>query len=96
MEDNDLGKKSFKHIVDWYKDISQYCGEIPIVIFANKVDLVEEGDNSDYSKIQKLVDKHNFLGYYKTSAKTGDGVIGAFNAIIDNLYHKYKALSAEL
>ena len=95
LEDNNLGKKSFKHIVDWYKDITQYCGEIPIVIFANKVDL-EEGDNSDDSKIQKLVDKHNFLGYYKTSAKTGDGVIEAFNAIIENLYHKYRALSAEL
>lgn len=95
LEDNDLGKKSFKHIVDWYKDISQYCGEIPIVIFSNKVDLVDE-DNSDESKIQKLVEKHNFLGYYKTSAKTGDGVIDAFNAIIEKLYNKYKTLSAEL
>ena len=95
LEDTDLGKKSFKHIVDWYKDISQHCGEIPIVIFANKVDLVDE-DNLDDSKIQKLVEKHNFLGYYKTSAKTGDGVIEAFNTIIEKLYHKYKALSAEL
>ena len=95
LEGNDLGKKSFKHIVDWYKDITQYCGEIPIIIFANKVDLVEE-DNLDDSKIQKLVEKHNFLGYYKTSAKTGHGVIEAFNVIIENLYSTYKALSAEL
>ncbi len=96
LEDNNLGKKSFKHIVDWYKDITQYCDEIPIIIFANKVDLVEEGDNSDDAKIQKLVAKHHFLGYYKTSAKTGGGVIEAFNAIIEKLYHKYKALSAEI
>ena len=95
LEDTNIGKKSFKHIVDWYKDISQYCGEIPIVIFANKVDLLDEA-NSDDSKIQKLVEKHNFLGYYKTSAKTGNGVIEAFNTIIEKLYHKYKALSAEL
>jgi len=95
LEDTTVGKKSFKHIIDWYKDISQYCGEIPIVIFANKVDLVDEA-NLDDSKIQKLVDKNKFLGYYKTSAKTGDGVIEAFNTIIEKLYHKYKALSAEL
>jgi len=95
LEDNNLGKKSFKHIVDWYRDICKYCDEIPVVIFANKVDLVDE-NSSDDSKIQKLVDKHNFLGFYKTSAKTGDGVIEAFNAIIEKLYHKYKALLSEL
>ena len=95
LEDNDLGKNSFNHIVDWYMDISKYCNEIPVVIFANKVDLVDE-NNSDDSKIQKLVDKHNFLGFYKTSAKTGDGVIKAFNAIIKKLYHNYITLSSEL
>jgi small GTP-binding protein len=95
LEDNDLGKNSFNHIVDWYMDISKYCNEIPVVIFANKVDLMDE-NNSDDSKIQKLVDKHNFLGFYKTSAKTGDGVIKAFNAIIKKLYHNYITLSSEL
>jgi small GTP-binding protein len=95
LEDNDLGKNSFNHIVDWYMDISKYCNEIPVVIFANKVDLMDE-NNSDDSNIQKLVDKHNFLGFYKTSAKTGDGVIKAFNAIIKKLYHNYITLSSEL
>ena len=95
LEDNGLGKKSFKHIADWYREISKYCGEIPVVIFANKVDLVDE-NNSDDSKIQKLVDKHNFLGFYKTSAKTGDGVIEAFNAVIEKLYHKYITFSSVL
>ena len=50
----------------------------------------------DDTEIQELVDKHGFLGFYKTSAKTGDGVIEAFNAIIKKLYHKFKALSSEL
>ena len=50
----------------------------------------------DDTKIQELVEKHNFLGFYKTSAKTGVGVIEAFNALIENLYHKFKALSTEL
>ena len=50
----------------------------------------------DDTEIQELVDKHGFLGFYKTSAKTGDGVIEAFNVIIKKLYHKFKALSSEL
>jgi len=36
----------------------------------------------------------DFLGYYITSAKTGKGVIDAFNTIINELYHKFKALSS--
>ncbi|MFX1326338.1 MAG: OB-fold nucleic acid binding domain-containing protein, partial [Promethearchaeota archaeon] len=39
---------------------------------------------------------NGFLGFYITSAKTGKGVIDAFNAIIDELYYKFKELSDEL
>ncbi len=95
LEDNELGEQSFNHINDWYRDVIENCGEIPVVVFANKVDLVNKS-SSDDSKIQKLVDNHNLLGFYKTSAKTGSGVIEAFNALIENLYHKYVSLSSEL
>jgi len=94
LEENKFGEESFNHIPDWYNDIKQHCEDIPIVIFANKVDIVDE-NNIDELKIQKIVKKHNFLGYYLTSAKTGLGVIKAFNAIIDELYQKYKQLSSE-
>ncbi|UCD02250.1 MAG: GTP-binding protein [Promethearchaeota archaeon] len=95
LEDNELGKESFTHISNWHNDIKQHCEDIPIVIFANKVDLVDE-KNLDESKIQEIVNKYNFLGYYITSAKTGQGVVEAFNTIIDKLYQKYKSLSTEL
>ena len=95
LEENELGHESFNHISYWHKDILEHCGDIPIVIFSNKVDLVDE-DNLDNSEIQKIVNNRNFLGYYVTSAKTGQGVINAFNAIIDELYQKYKGLSAEI
>ena len=80
LEENDLGERSFDHIASWYKDVKKYCGEIPAVIFANKVDLVNE-KSLDKKKIQNLVKKHNFLGYYITSAKTGQGLDDAFNAL---------------
>ncbi|MFX0156334.1 MAG: hypothetical protein ACFE9Q_17565 [Candidatus Hodarchaeota archaeon] len=75
--------------------MKQYCGDIPIVMFANKVDLIKE-DNFDKSPIQEVLKRRNFLGYYITSAKTGKGVYDAFKAIIEKLYSKYKTLSSEL
>ncbi|MFX0000901.1 MAG: Rab family GTPase [Candidatus Hodarchaeota archaeon] len=95
LEENDLGTRSFEHITNWHDDIKQYCGDIPIVVFANKVDLIEE-DNLDKTKIQELIKERNFLGYYITSAKTGEGVYKAFNTLIEKLYNKFKALSNEL
>ncbi|MFX1376894.1 MAG: Rab family GTPase [Promethearchaeota archaeon] len=95
LEDNKLGKESFKHISNWDKDIKKFCGDIPVVVFANKVDLIDE-DNFNESKIQDIVKENNYFGYYITSAKTGKGVITAFNNIIDELYNIHKALSVEL
>ncbi|MFX1420257.1 MAG: Rab family GTPase [Promethearchaeota archaeon] len=92
LEENELGKDSFNHIPNWYEDVNQFCGDIPIIMFANKVDLIDE-NILEKSKIQEIVDKYNFLGYYITSAKTGHGVIDAFDTIIKNLYFKFKNIS---
>ncbi len=95
LEENELGKTSFKHIFDWYKDLLKYCGNIPVVIFANKVDLIDE-KSLDTANIEELVNEHKFLDYFITSAKTGQGVIDAFNTIIKNLYYKYKTIASQL
>ncbi len=95
LEENKLGKESFNNISTWHEEIIKYCGNIPIILFANKVDLVEES-NLNFSNIQTLTNKNDFLEYYITSAKTGKGVIKAFSAIIENLYYKFRSLSAEL
>ena len=89
LEENELGQNSFTHIKNWHEQVVKNCENIPIVLFANKVDLVEE-NILDTTKIQKLVNERNFLNYFLTSAKTGQGVIEAFNAIIERLYLKFK------
>ncbi len=95
LEENSLGKESFKNITHWYNDLKQFCGIIPVIVFANKVDLVNKEDLNN-SKILKFVKKKNLLGLYLTSAKTGERVYDAFQAIIRELYYKNKALFAEL
>ncbi|MFW9942377.1 MAG: Rab family GTPase [Candidatus Thorarchaeota archaeon] len=86
LEENELGEGSFRHIKDWQNEIRKFCGDIPIVVFANKIDLVDE-NILDHTKIKDLVEQQNFLGYYLTSAKTGEGVFNAFNTIIEKLFY---------
>ncbi len=80
---------SFEHISQWHDDIIKYCGDLPIILFGNKIDLLNEDDLDD-EKAQEVVNDRNFLGYYRTSAKTGSGVYKAFQAIIKELYYRYK------
>jgi len=82
-------ENSFNHIEEWHEDIKKYMGDLPIVLFGNKIDLVDEKDLED-EKVKEIVEDRDFLGYYKTSAKTGTGVYKAFQAIIKDLYYKYK------
>ncbi|MFX1504105.1 MAG: Rab family GTPase [Promethearchaeota archaeon] len=90
LEENDLGKDSLKHIADWYQDLKNHCGDIPVIIFANKVDLINE-DKLDDSNVQKFIKEKNIIGVYRTSAKTNQGVTEAFQKIIRELYEKYKS-----
>ena len=84
LEENQLGTRSFKHVANWLEDVKEFCGEIPVILFANKVDLIkEESINKGY--LEELVDDDNFLGYFITSAKTGKRVEDAFNFLIEAL-----------
>lgn len=95
LEDNKHGHDSFDHISNWDEDIKKHCGDIPVVLFANKVDLVDES-KIDQTVLEEIVEENGYLGYYITSAKTGKGVFTAFNVLIENLYKTSKALSLEL
>jgi len=84
-----IDTQSFNSIKSWHEDVKKFCGDIPIVIFGNKVDLVNENELDD-SKINALKDEIGFIKYYKTSAKTGKNVYDAFRCIIKELYDSVK------
>ncbi len=89
LEENDLGVQSLNNIKNWHNDIKKFCGSIPVIIFANKADLVNKNE-IDNKKVNKIINKKKFLGVYQTSAKTGENVDDAFKTIIRILYNKYK------
>ena len=91
LERNDKGNESLKNVMKWHTEINQYCEDIPIIIFANKIDLVGDVE-IDESSFEQLGGIENYLGVYKTSAKTGNGVGNAFKTIIEKLYTMHKEI----
>ncbi|MCJ7647134.1 MAG: GTP-binding protein [Candidatus Lokiarchaeota archaeon] len=87
LVDDKMGKESFKSIKGWYTDVLKFCGSIPIAVIANKVDLSYE-NVVDIIDVREIIKEKEFLGYYVTSAKTGQGVKNAFNSIIEGVYYK--------
>jgi small GTP-binding protein len=86
---------SISEIEKWMAEFKSNCGEIPVILFGNKIDLinVDELEINDKlagsdSKIQQLIKKHGFMGYYKTSALTGEGVKDAFQSLVRKLYYR--------
>ena len=94
IEESGHGKKSLEHVDEWHEDIKLYCGDVPIILLGNKVDLIDKKKLKE-KKVLKILKKHEFIGYYKTSAKTGEDVIKAFQALIKELYNKYKVRRAQ-
>ncbi len=95
LEENELGEESFHHIENWHNELKKYCSDIPVVLFANKVDLIEDVSLLK-TNIQDVIKERNFLGYLLTSAKTGQGVHEAFNVIIKKLHNRNKASTSAL
>ena len=87
--------KSFNHNEKWFKELKKYCGDIPIALFGNKIDLINENElisnedkvNSNFN-VMKFVNGHAIIEYFKTSALTGQGVIEAFQKLVRELYFK--------
>ena len=89
LEENNLGKRSFENIIRWREDVKEFCGDIPILIFANKVDLINE-KSLNKAQVQEFINQQNILKFFITSALTGRGVHDAFNFLIKELQKNYK------
>jgi len=77
--------ETLDNVMSWYQDIKKYCGLLPTILFGNKSDLLPNPSAYDKKKVDDIVAKNNFLGYYTTSAKTGEHVQDSFDAIIEVL-----------
>jgi small GTP-binding protein len=87
--------ETYQNIDKWLSNIKESCGRIPILLFGNKADLVDQNalaTSSDYATsdvhVKKLVQDHNIMEYFKTSALTGQGVKEGFQTLVFKLYQR--------
>lgn len=85
---------SFEKVIFWHEELRkhlEHISEIPIVLVANKMDLLDKDDKTgEYEYRQILEDAENYaedngLGFFKVSAKTGEQVYDAYEWLARHL-----------
>ena len=77
-------KQSFENVVLWLEDVRNVSEKIPIVLFGNKCDLVDERKVTK-KEIDRFV-KKNDLVYFETSAKEKINLEEGFQKIFEDAY----------
>ena len=77
-------KQSFENVVLWLEDVRNVSEKIPIVLFGNKCDLVDERKVTK-EEIARFV-KKNDLVYFETSAKEKINLEEGFQKIFEDAY----------
>jgi len=87
-------KESFINVSNWLADIKENLNNPCLILFANKIDLdkelwtIKEEEIIEFANEKKLV-------YFKTSAKTKEGINEGFAHIINDAYERIKQRSEE-
>ena len=77
-------KQSFENVVLWLEDVRNISEKIPVVLFGNKCDLVNERKVTK-EEIDRFV-KKNDLVYFETSAKEKINLEEGFQKIFEDAY----------
>ncbi|MBS7287973.1 MAG: GTP-binding protein [Candidatus Freyarchaeota archaeon] len=78
--------ETFRSVEDWVEQVRRYCGDIPIILVGNKIDLLSERKVKHEEGVH-LAEK---LGapYFESSAKTNEKVYDVF-VFLASLIFKY-------
>ena len=71
-------KVTYKNMERWYNELREYCGSIPVIVCANKIDI----DYKVTSKSFNFASKRS-LPFYFVSAADGTNVVRVFKAAIE-------------
>lgn len=82
---------SMNWLAEWPYQISEYCGEIPMVLAGNKVDIIE---NREISRDEGLTfqREHNLTSFREISMKSGEGVFEMLEYLRDMLFSIFNSL----
>ena len=83
----DLTKKAtFEKVPDWIKEIKDINNQIPIILFGNKCDMIDNREVEE-EDAEAMAKEYN-LNYFETSAKEDINIKEGLAIIIDESYAK--------
>jgi len=94
-------EKSLLNAVSWKADVDKKVflpnGEsIPVVLFANKWDLIQEDESARVlsdAHLEVFCRKHKFVGWFSTSAKTGLNIKKGMNFMISKIVENKREMA---
>jgi len=92
-----MDRDSYESAVKWKQDIDAKVflpsgAKIPVLLLANKSDLISEGSTAAVSdgEMDNLCKEHQFFAAYKCSAKTGENIKEACSALVTQIVKNNK------
>ena len=79
-------KNSFDNVLTWLQDVREISSKIPIVLFGNKCDLIEERKVTN-EEAKEFADNNEII-YFETSAKDNINIKEGFEKISEEAYSK--------
>ena len=78
--------ETFKELDEWLENLRTYCGDIPVVLLANKIDL--EDQRKVTKEMGEEYSKKKNLPFFETSALSGNNVELAFKLLSDKIIER--------
>lgn len=69
--------------------------EIPCLLVESKSDLLDEASKQDVVSLKGFANANNFIGSFRTSAKTGENIDESMNYLIDNVLQRMSAVTSK-
>ncbi len=72
-------RQSFYNVVKWFEEVYNQCGEIPLILIGNKIDM--DDPQISWNEARNIAKKFNTV-YFETSAKNDISVSLAFETLV--------------
>ena len=79
-------RSSYDNVLTWLQDVREISSKIPIVLFGNKCDLIEERKVTN-EEAKEFADNNEII-YFETSAKDNINIKEGFEKISEDAYSK--------
>ncbi|MFX1450854.1 MAG: GTP-binding protein [Promethearchaeota archaeon] len=80
-------KETFNELDDWLENLKTYCGNVPVVLLGNKLDLANKERKVSKEEGKKYGEEKK-LPFFETSASSGENVEEAFRLLTDRILEK--------